>query len=264
MGTIEILNLNCESLVNDRFKFISDFKSTILPKIEDSGRWANIPICKPSLLTYGKQTEDSQAMAAHSSAASSSRTINTTEQEVVGVVPPVKQHHLASCLWASSGYSTRGNRFAINDGQRRLMEWITYHKLIGVDHFYLYDNSGAFSNDPLNSLRPIAELFPEDITVIDWPSQVCNNNPNNVDSVGERSSQYAAEASCRLRFGPHVQWIAQFDIDEYLVPSKYCFTITQGGGDCCCSANIHCQYAHHDPNLITMYSHMLSSHFSGK
>jgi hypothetical protein len=96
--------------------------------------------------------------------------------------PPVKQHHLASCLWASTGYATRGNRFAINDGQRRLLEWITYHKLIGVDHFYLYDNSGAFSNDDSsNSLHPIAELFPEDVTVIDWPSRVCNNNPNNVD-----------------------------------------------------------------------------------
>lgn len=28
----------------------------------------------------------------------------------------------------------------------------------------------------------------------------------------------AAEASCRLRFGPHVNWIGQFDIDEYLIP----------------------------------------------
>ena len=36
--------------------------------------------------------------------------------------------------------------------------------------------------------------------------------------MGERSSQYAAEASCRLRFGPHVDWMAQLDIDEYLVP----------------------------------------------
>jgi hypothetical protein len=188
----------------------------ILPLVEHSGRWANIPICKPSLLTYGKQTEDSQAVAAP---ALSQGDISSTTDEI----PPVKQHHLASCLWASTGYATRGNRFAINDGQRRLLEWITYHKLIGVDHFYLYDNSGAFSDGDSseNSLHPIAELFPDDITVIDWPAQVCNNNPNNVDSVGERSSQYAAEASCRLRFGPHVNWIAQFDIDEYLVPSKY-------------------------------------------
>lgn len=39
-----------------------------------------------------------------------------------------------------------------------------------------------------------------------------------MDSPGERSSQYAAESSCRLRFGDHVDWIGQFDIDEYLIP----------------------------------------------
>jgi hypothetical protein len=179
----------------------------VLPKIENSGRWENIPICKPTLLTYGKQTDDLAALPIEDK--------------------PVKQHRLASCLWASTGYTTRGNRFAINDGQRRLLEWITYNKLIGVEHFYLYDNSGAFSqgDDPNNSLQPIADLFPADVTLIRWPSKVCNNNPNNVDSVGERSSQYAAEASCRLRFGPHVEWIAQFDIDEYLVPMGNLTTI---------------------------------------
>ena len=35
LGTIEVLNLNCESLVNDRVKFITDFRNTILPKIQD-------------------------------------------------------------------------------------------------------------------------------------------------------------------------------------------------------------------------------------
>jgi hypothetical protein len=168
----------------------------ILPRIEDSGRWENIPICKPSLMTY-EQKKDLKKIPASSSSVK-------------------KSHRLVSCIWASAGYTTRGSRFAINDGQRRLLEWITYNKIIGFDHFYLYDNSGAFGGE--SSLKPIADLFPDDVTYIPWPSAVCNNNPNNVDSVGERSSQYAAESSCRLRFGPHVDWIGQFDIDEYLVP----------------------------------------------
>jgi hypothetical protein len=163
----------------------------ILPRTKDSGRWENIPICKPTLLTYGKQKDDTEALALASS----------------NVKEPVKEHRLVSCLWASTGYATRGNRFAVNDGQRRLLEWITYNKLIGVEHFYLYDNSAAFTTE--SSLQPIADLYPHDVTVIKWPARVCNNNKNNVDSVGERSSQYAAEASCRLRFGPHTDWIAQ-------------------------------------------------------
>jgi Glycosyltransferase family 92 len=207
----------------------------IMPKIKDSGRWENIPICKPSLLEYGKQQDDNAVLAPASA----------TEKV------PYKANKLVSCLWASAGYATRGERFAINDGQRRLLEWVTYNKLIGVEHFYLYDNSGAHTSD--TSLQPIADMFPDDITVIKWPSKVCNNNKNNVvrivtsllhfpylgcefhfvlfwiaggvdiltlillfvfsataqDSVGERSSQYAAEASCRLRFGPHTEWVAQ-------------------------------------------------------
>jgi len=171
-----------------------------LPLIENSGRWQNIPICKPSLLTYGNQIDEAAVLAPRDSKEKA----------------PVKQNRLVSCLWASAGYSTRGERYAINDGQRRLLEWITYNKLTGVEHFYIYDNSQASSNQ--RSLQLIADIFPEDVTLIKWPSKVCNNRQNNVDSPGERSSQYAAESSCRLRFGPHTDWIAQFDIDEYLVP----------------------------------------------
>ena len=167
-------------------------KGHILPKLDDSGRWENIPDCKTSLMTY-----EPQALTGPK------RNDN-------------KKHHLVSCLWASTGYSTRGNRYAINDGQRRLLEWITFNKILEFDHFYIYDNSGAHTNQ--SSLQPVADLFPGDVTLINWPSKICNNNPNFHDSVGERSSQYAAETSCRLRFGAHSNWIGQFDIDEYLIP----------------------------------------------
>jgi hypothetical protein len=146
------------------------------------------------------------------------------EKESVNVVAkndakndePEKKHRLVSCVWASAGYATRGERFSINDGQRRLQEWINFNLLAGVDHFYVYDNSGAHSHE--TSLKPITDIFPDQVTRIPWPATVCNNRPNNVDSPGERSSQYAAESSCRLRFGPYTDWIGGFDIDEYLVP----------------------------------------------
>lgn len=175
----------------------------ILPKIEDSGRWENIPICRPSLQEFYDEREKESTAAA----------VVKNKQNSENVP---KMHRLATCIWASAGYATRGNRFAINDGQRRLLEWIHLNRMTGFEHFYLYDNSYAFSNEV--TLKPIADLFPGEITYIKWPFNVCNNNPNNVDSPGERSSQYAAESSCRLRFGPHVEWMGQFDIDEYLVP----------------------------------------------
>ncbi len=200
----------------------------VLPKVEDSGRWQNIPICKPTLLTYGK----------HQANGNVETTKSLTSPTAEGI-EPVKEHRLVSCLWASTGYATRGNRFAINDGQRRLLEWVTYNKLIGVQHFYLYDNSDAFSSG--TSLQPIADLFPDDITLIKWPAKVCNNNPNNVDSVGERSSQYAAEASCRLRFGPHTEWIAQVRLSLWVQNSNWF---------CCCFCMDNLTFLRHGPSRL--------------
>ena len=174
----------------------------ILPRIEDSGRWENIPICKPSLMTYSPYKEK--------------QSVNVVAKNGAKKDEPGKKHRLVACVWASAGYATRGERFSINDGQRRLQEWINFNLLVGIDHFYVYDNSGAHSNE--TSLKPITDMFPEQVTRIPWPATVCNNRPNNVDSPGERSSQYAAESSCRLRFGPYTDWIGGFDIDEYLVP----------------------------------------------
>lgn len=186
----------------------------VLPEIDDSGRWENVPICKPSLMTY------------------------EPEADLKTKVEQKKPYKLVSCLWASAGYATRGDRFSISDGQRRLREWLHYVFLVGFDHVYVYDNSGAQSN--MTSLKPIIDEFPGKVSRIVWPSKVCNvsilflhvplntktpyqhhdtqNNRNFADSPGERSSQYAAESSCRLRFGDHTDWIGQFDIDEYLSP----------------------------------------------
>ena len=123
-------------------------KVHVLPTVANSGRWQNIPICLPSLMAY--------------------------EPDSVAIKEPEKKnHHLVSCLWASTGYTTRGNRFAINDGQRRLMEWITFNLMLGFEKFYIYDNSGAFSNE--TSLHPVAAQFPGKVTILDWPHRVCNS-----------------------------------------------------------------------------------------
>jgi len=54
------------------------------------------------------------------------------------------------------------------------------------------------------------------------PFDFSNNNIPAHDNTGERSSQYAAENSCRTRYAPFTEWIASFDVDEYLVPmGKY-------------------------------------------
>eukprot|EP00956_Cyclotella_meneghiniana_P029214 scaffold70131_cov66-Cyclotella_meneghiniana.AAC.18 len=122
----------------------------------------------------------------------------------------VKIHKVIACTWASATFRTRGNRANVGDGERRLKEWLEFNLLAGFDHIYVYDNSGAFTNE--NSLAEVVNLFPGKVTRVDWPCKICSNLDGN---MGERSSQYAAESSCRLRFGTHARWL---DTDEYLVP----------------------------------------------
>jgi len=173
----------------------------ILPKIEDSGRWENVPICKPSLLTYQEDTMKNV-------------------QQSNGIAAPVttgeKKYDLVACTWTSASFHTRGARTHVTDGMRRLREWIEFNKLAGVDHIYIYDNSARDLDS--ETLKPVTDLFPEYVTRINWPAKICNNNPGTGDNKGERSSQYAAESSCMLRFGPHTEWFGSFDTDEYLVP----------------------------------------------
>mmetsp|Transcript_56406 Transcript_56406/g.63181 ORF Transcript_56406/g.63181 Transcript_56406/m.63181 type:complete len:841 (-) Transcript_56406:1912-4434(-) len=181
----------------------------ILPRIKDSGRWENIPVCLPTWKAYPAITsppllkeemfEQPEDVVGVSSFLNS--TINT------------KKHRVVATTWASSSYSTRGDRFAIDDGARRLDEWIRFHLMVGIDHIFIFDNSQGE-----NSLIDVTTQFPNKVTRIRWPASVCNNNRSFHDNPGERSSQYAAESSGRLRFGPHTDWMANFDVDEYITP----------------------------------------------
>lgn len=172
----------------------------VVPRVEASGRWENIPICKPPAFPMEDGTQK--------------------------LLPDVKTekkkpHFLSACLWASTEFKTRGKKsHPTTDTLQRMDEWIEFHLMVGFDHIYLYDNSGAHTNE--TSLEPIAAKYPGKVTRIEWPSIPCNNNIPAHDSTGERSSQYSAENSCRTRFAPFTEWIAVFDTDEYLVPmGKY-------------------------------------------
>ena len=105
----------------------------------------------------------------------------------------------------------------VSDSAKRLEEWIHFHLLVGFDHLYIYDNSEHNVTD----LRIVVVKFDKNhVTYHQWPCHLCNNNRPAHNNPGERSSQYAAEASCRERYGPQTEWMSFLDTDEYLVPMK--------------------------------------------
>lgn len=170
--------------------------SHVIPRIEASGRWENLPVC-------------------------ASPTNNVAKDDkipVEGDKPATKPHKLAACLWASASFKTRGDAQAVSDTTSRLIEWIEFHLLVGFDHIYVYDNTGAHTDEVSLESTLFPRFLDSEVTHIDWPCRTCNNNIPAHENTGERSSQYAAENSCRARYGPTTEWMASFDTDEYLIP----------------------------------------------
>jgi hypothetical protein len=78
-----------------------------------------------------------------------------------------------------------------------LAEWIEYHRLIGIEHFYIFDNNSR------DSIRPILEKYINYgvVTLLDWPFV-----PGQLPAYN-----YAAKV-----FGHTTNWMAFIDLDEFI------------------------------------------------
>lgn len=90
----------------------------------------------------------------------------------------------------------------IKDEGPYLREWIEYHRLVGVDKFYLYDNDS--SDDTKRILAPYIKSGLVEYTYF----------------PGEKR-QLPAYQDCIARFKLDAEWIAFIDLDEFMVPKKY-------------------------------------------
>ena len=80
-----------------------------------------------------------------------------------------------------------------------LREWIEYHHMIGVDHFYLYDNN---SSDGFESV--ISPYMEEGLVTLNrWPYE---------------KGQASGYEDCIRKFQSESDWIGFIDVDEFLVP----------------------------------------------
>jgi hypothetical protein len=83
------------------------------------------------------------------------------------------------------------------DEAPHLAEWVTFHRLQGVERFWLYDNLSR--DDWQIALAP--ELQNGIVEVTPWPSD---------------PGQYSAYSDCLKRHRDDARWIAFIDLDEFL------------------------------------------------
>ena len=162
-----------------------------LPSIIDSGRWANLPICHSPPET--RRNAGAESGEPHQLIAKKPHDNDSTAGSD-------KPYRLVACTWTSASYQRRGNAVTVRDSHARLREWILFHQLVGFEHLYIYDNSPATTSDEVegSGLEAVVREFSVDnVTYVKWPCTVCSNNRPMHKNPGDRSSQYAAEASCR-------------------------------------------------------------------
>src|SRR2546425_7193021 len=85
-----------------------------------------------------------------------------------------------------------------------LKEWVEYHHMVGVDHFWLYNNSSKDNWE--EALQPYVDSGL--VEVFYWPSETCNYQEFHTE----------ANKDALRRAKGNTKWVALIDIDEFLVP----------------------------------------------
>lgn len=82
-----------------------------------------------------------------------------------------------------------------------LKEWIEYHLIVGVDHFYLYNNNSE------DAYRDVLQPYIDKgiVTLIEWPYN---------------QAQLKAYADCIEQRRHEANWIGFIDLDEFVVPKE--------------------------------------------
>ncbi len=98
-------------------------------------------------------------------------------------------------------------------------EWLEYHLMMGVDHFYLYDQDGGL--DAMELLRPYEQAGL--VTRHPW-THFDGTKYDRTTRFWERDKSHIAYAHCAKNYRYESQWIQKLDIDEFLV-------LNNGGND---------------------------------
>lgn len=85
------------------------------------------------------------------------------------------------------------------DEARDLLEWLAYHRMMGVDHFFLYDNGSSDGGSDL--IRRCS--FARNVTLTRWH---------------DRPGQLSAYNHFRVHYSRNFDWVGFIDIDEFIVP----------------------------------------------
>ncbi len=95
-----------------------------------------------------------------------------------------------------------------------LKEWIEYHRLAGVDHFYLYDNGST------DRFKEILNPYIKDkvVTLIYWPERADETSEEKAFAWALSTQVPAYENAVKFRALNETTWLVCLGVHEFLVP----------------------------------------------
>ena len=90
-----------------------------------------------------------------------------------------------------------------------IQEWITFHLLMGVDVFIIYDDNST--DNLLEKLR----LFQNKVIILPWAS--VDKGRDNQEHI-QSDRQISAARHCVAQFGHVPEWLIFLDVDEFMFP----------------------------------------------
>ncbi|MFH2115519.1 MAG: glycosyltransferase family 92 protein [Spirochaetota bacterium] len=97
-----------------------------------------------------------------------------------------------------------------------LREWIEFHRTVGVDHFFLYDNGDSVVS------RSILEPYIQDgsVTYIPFPDipERGIRRQYGKDQFRRLSLQNLAYGHCSRNYASKCNWLIKIDLDEFMYP----------------------------------------------
>jgi hypothetical protein len=108
----------------------------------------------------------------------------------------------------------------VDDIESKLLyEWLIYHIIIGVEHFFIYDNSKKDKNILNSQLKLFIDA--NIITLIFYPFSPTNYTPIQIGKKMHWSEVQVSELNLAIKtFGNTSLWMSTSDEDEFFFPSK--------------------------------------------
>lgn len=112
----------------------------------------------------------------------------TTEYKLMQVDSAIKRYNVSICA-------------IFKNEAPYLREWLEFNHLVGVEHFYLYNNNSEDDYEAV--LRPYIKSGL--VTLIDWP---------------HNQKQMECYQTCIKDYAGETKWLGFIDIDEFIVPKS--------------------------------------------